>query len=246
MVGTFDTTSWSVVLSAKDGGSGVSRAALDALCRAYWPPLYAQIRRRGYSREDAEDLTQEFFTRLLEYDFLRRVERERGRFRTFLLASLDHFLADQRKWAHRQRRGGGCETLSLDFAEAEERLHVQARPDLDPRCQYDRQWAQTLLATVSGRLQREFAAAGKADLFEELRPCLVAGRETGPYRELEERFGVSAGTLKVAAHRLRRRYAQLLREEVARTVEDAAEVDEELRYLIEMLGDSAGSALQPM
>lgn len=241
MVRAFDTTSWSLVLSAKDGGTGVSRAALDMLCRVYWPPLYAHILRRGYAREDAQDLTQEFFSRLLEYDFLRRVQPERGRFRTFLLASLGHFLADEWERKQTQRRGGGCAILSLDFEDAEERLRLQAHPDLDPRRQYDRQWARTLLGTVMARLEGEFADAGKLALFEELRPCLLGRGETIPYRMLGERVGLSEGALKVTVYRLRQRYAILLREEVARTVEDIADVDEELRYLIEVMGDSAAT-----
>ncbi|MCC6489211.1 MAG: hypothetical protein IT364_17050 [Candidatus Hydrogenedentes bacterium] len=149
------------MLLAKDGGSGGSREALDALCRVYWSPLYAHIRRRGYAPEDAQDLTQEFFSRLLEYDFLERVDRERGRFRTFLLASLDHFLANEWKREHRQRRGGGTVTVSLDFAEVEERLRLQPNPDLDPRRQYDRQWARTLLDTVMAELHPTLPYPGR-------------------------------------------------------------------------------------
>lgn len=241
MAGAFDTTAWSVVLSARDGDSGASRAALEALCRVYWPPLYAYIRRRGYSREDARDLTQGFFARLLEYDFLEHVERERGRFRTFLLAYLDHFLANEWRREHAQRRGGNGITLTLDCPDAEERLHLEAGPSLDPCRQYDRQWAQTLLGAAMARLGQEYADGGKAALFEGLRPRLLAGCETPGYRELGERLGLSEGALKVAVHRLRRRYAALLREEVARTVEDPADVDAELRYLIEVMGAPTGS-----
>ena len=243
MAGAFDTTSWSMVLSAKGGGSGTSREALDALCRVYWPPLYAHMRRKGHSEEDARDLTQEFFSRLLEHDFLGHVDRDRGRFRTFLLASLDHFLVNEWKREHTQRRGGGTVTLSMDFEAAEERLDLQAGRSLDPRLQFDRQWARTLLDRVMARLGGEFAAAGKSALFEQLESCLTAQREAIPYRILSERVSMSEGALKVAVHRLRRRYAMLLREEIARTVEREADVDEELRYLIKVMGTPAESGL---
>lgn len=242
MAAAFETTSWSTVLTAKEGDAAAARKALNALCRAYWPPLYAHVRRRGYCVQDAQDLTQEFFARLLECDFVARVDRNRGRFRTFLLASLDHFLASEWNREHTQRRGGASVTFSLDFLEAEGRLQLQASSELDPRRQYDRQWAQALLETVMARLGHEFAQAGKAALFEELRPCLSAPREALPYSALGERVGLTPGAVKQAVHRLRRRFALLLEEEAARTVASAAEVDEELRYLAEVIGPAAASS----
>ncbi len=232
----FVTTHWSVVLTAGGSDTTRARAALEQLCRNYWPPLYAYVRRAGHSREEAQDLTQEFFARLLEQNTVARADPARGRFRSFLLGSLKHFLAHEWEKARAQKRGGGAQLIPLEFDTAETRCAQPAAPGDTPDRAFDRQWALTLLDVVLGRLRREYSGAGREDLFLNLKDTLSGGRAEIPYRDLGARLGMSEAAVKVAAHRLRRRYRELLREEIASTVAGPAEVEEELRHLFAALG----------
>jgi RNA polymerase sigma-70 factor (ECF subfamily) len=228
----FRTTHWSVVVCARDDRSG-ARMALERLCRTYWPPLYAFVRRSGMSPHDAQDLTQEFFARLLEKGWLDGVDRERGRFRSWLLAAMKHFLANEWKRGQRQKRGGAAAFCSLDEFDAETRLLHEPASDSAEKV-YDRRWAMTLLDQVMARLRTEMAGAGKLAHFEALKFCLT-GEKTA-YAEVCARLGMSEGAVKVAVHRLRERYRALLRAEIAETVGTEEEIDDELRSLFAALG----------
>ena len=209
--------------------------ALEHLCRNYWYPLYAYVRRRGYSSGDAEDLTQDFFARFLAKEYIERADAARGRFRSFLLSCLKNALAEQHRHAGRLKRGGGQSLISWDSQTAEERYRLEPADPLTPEKIYDRRWALTLLENALARLGDEQSAAGKQDAFALLRDCLWGeGRETD-YADMAVRLGTTEGALKVAAHRLRQRYRELLREEVAHTVATVAETDAELRYLISII-----------
>jgi RNA polymerase sigma-70 factor (ECF subfamily) len=237
--GRFATTHWSLIARAQDAAAPEARAALSSLCQLYWYPLYAFIRRRGAAVAEAQDLTQEFFARLLEKDFLANVEPGKGRFRSFLLAACKHFLANERDRARAQKRGGGRAPVSLDLHNAEDRYLLEPAHDLTAEKLFERRWALTLLDQVLARLRAEYEQAGKSALFEGLKNSLAAGEAATPYAKLAGQLNMSEGAVKVAAHRLRRRYRQLLREEIARTVPDPANVDEEIRDLFQALG--AGS-----
>jgi RNA polymerase sigma factor (sigma-70 family) len=230
----FVTTHWSVVLTAARSDTTRARAALECLCRAYWFPLYAYVRRRGYSPEDAEDLTQEFFARLLERHRVASVAPEKGRFRSFLLASMNHFLADEWDKARAQKRGGG-RVISLDLQTAETRLEQPAANELTAEEAFDRKWALALLEQVYWRLEEEHRQQAKADLFAALRATLAGAGNAAPYAELARQLNLSEGAVKVAVHRLRHRYRELLRETIADTVDQPDEVEEELRYLLRTL-----------
>jgi RNA polymerase sigma-70 factor (ECF subfamily) len=232
----FTTTHWSVVLSARDRESERSGDALAALCETYWFPLYAYVRRSGRTSHDAQDLTQAFFAQLLEKDFLKSVDQRRGKFRSFLLAAMKHFLSHERERARAKKRGGGRAPFSLDFADAENRYSLEPEDPVTPERLYQRRWALTLLDRVVRRLEDEHTRAGKARTFAVLKEFLTAGRESRPYRRAAEELGVTEGAVKVAVHRLRRRYRELLKEEIARTVTDPAEIDEELRELFAAVG----------
>ena len=208
-----------------------SDSALEQLCRTYWFPLYAYVRRRGYSKEDAEDLTQAFFARFLARNYLAGLSAERGRFRAFLLASLKHFLINDWKKSRRQKRGGGEATLSLDWQTADTKFQVAATNEPSPDKAFDREWALALLAKVIERLQKECGAAGKAKLFEHLKIFLTQARDGTAQAEVAKALGMEEGAVRVAIHRLRKRYRQLLRAEIAQTLADAADVDEEMRAL---------------
>lgn len=214
--------------------------ALEKLCRTYWYPLYAYVRRRGYSPPDAEDLTQEFFAWLLERKWLGKADPQRGRFRSFLLTSISNFLANEWDKARTQKRGGG-RVISLERDEAENRYTWQPlsysvpESSFTPEQSFEWRWALTLLDQVMGRLSAEFEQEGKKELFEALKPCLL-GESTGqPYAALAAKLGMTEGSVKVTVHRLRQRYRQLLREEIASTVAAPDEVEEELRYLFSVL-----------
>ena len=228
----FVTTHWSVVLAASDRASGDASAALEQLCRAYWPPLYAFVRRRGYELHEAQDLTQEFFARLLEKNYLSAADRTRGKFRTFLLTALEHFLANEWRDAHAQKRGGHLAFLSFDDPLAEEQCRQLAAPDDSPERIYERQWALTVLGRVMDRLRARHEERGKAELFAALEPSLGGSRQAVSYAAIGAKFGMSEGNVKVAVHRLRKEFGELLREEIAGTVATEAEVDEEIRQLI--------------
>lgn len=231
----FTTTHWSVVLATGAAESSRAQEAVSRLCRSYWYPLYAYVRRRGCSAEDAEDLTQEFFARLLEKQSLAHLTRHGGRFRSFLLKSLDHFLVEQWRRARTQKRGGG-QVISLDAASAETRYRLEPADEHTPETLFDRAWALALLASVFYHLQEEYARAGKAALFEQLKFCLTGQRSAIPYAELAARLTMPENTLKTLVRRLRERYRELLRAEVAQTVATSAEIDEELQSLFRALG----------
>jgi RNA polymerase sigma-70 factor (ECF subfamily) len=233
----FTTTHWSVILTATDKDPQESARALEALCRAYWPPLYAYVRRSGYERGDAQDLTQSFFARLLAKDYLSQAQLDKGRFRSFLLASLKHFLANEWDRAKALKRGGGREFISWDDPEVEARLSVELAPSRTPENAFERQWALTLLDQVFARLRDECVAAGKVELFDTLRVYLSGEKAAASYAEAGAQLSLSAGAVQVAVHRLRRRYGELLRAEIASTVERPEEVDAELRYLFTSLRD---------
>ena len=234
--GVFVTTHWSVVLAAGDAAQPDAHAALTKLCRQYWPPLYAFVRRSGHTPEDACDLTQEFFARLLEKNWIAQASPERGRFRSFLLASLKHFLANEWNRAQCRKRGGGRDLVPLDAATAEERYAMEPRDVATPEVLYERRWAMTLLAQTQERLRAEAAAGGERERFDLLEPTLVGERTDLGYAALAQRFGVTETAVKSMVLRLRRRFRALLREEVAQTVGQAADVDQELRQLFEILG----------
>ena len=227
----FHTTHWSVVVSAQGDASG-ARVALEKLCQAYWHPLYAFIRRQGMSSHDAQDLTQEFFARLLEKGWLGGVDRERGRFRSWLLAAMKHFLANEWNRCCAEKRGGKTTLFSFDELDAESRLAHEPATDSAEKI-YDRRWALTLLDAVMARLRTEMAGAGKLAHFEALKFCLTG--EKNAYAEIGARLAMSEGAVKVAVHRLRERYRALLRAEIAETVAGPEEIEDELRALMAAL-----------
>jgi RNA polymerase sigma-70 factor (ECF subfamily) len=227
----FATTRWTVVLAAGSRSTPNADVALEELCRTYWYPLYAYVRRRGYTREDAEDLTQSFFVRFLQKNYLEKLSAEHGKFRAFLIASLKHFLANEWDRSHRQKRGGGIPSLSLDWQDADARYQINPADDLTPDKIYDRAWAVTLLERVIARLGRENAGEGKALPFGRLKPYLTVGRNEIPYAQAAAELGTTEGAVRVAVHRLRRRYRELLRDEIGQTLSDPAQVEEEMRTL---------------
>lgn len=238
----FATTRWTVVLGAARGTDAArAEVALEQLCRTYWRPIYTYVRRQGHASHDAQDLTQEFFGRLLAGPGLSGVDPARGRFRSFLLASLKHFLANEWDKVRALKRGGGVRIVPLDAAatggdtEASPSL-TSAAPDRSPEAAYDRQWALAVLDRVLSRLEAEHRSAGKGEFFAALRPTLTADRTALPYAVLGRQLGLTEGAVKVAVHRLRQRYRVLLREEIADTVERPDQVDQELRDLFAALG----------
>jgi RNA polymerase sigma factor (sigma-70 family) len=231
----FATTHWSVVLAAARSDTTRAQAALARLCQTYWYPLYAYVRRRGYEAHDAQDLTQEFFARLLEHKWLAQADRERGRFRTFLLTAMSHFLANEWDKARAQKRGGAVQIVPLQLDSAETRYGQEPADPLTPEQCYDRRWALALLDEVLKELRQEHLAAGSLELFDTLKPCLVGDRQAQPYAALGASLGMTEGAVKVAVHRLRQRYRQLLRDEIAQTVASPEEVTEEMRHLFTVL-----------
>ncbi len=228
----FVTTHWSAVLASADQDSPQARAALEQLCRTYWYPLYCYIRRRGYGHEDAQDLTQGFLLRWLEQKSFARADASKGRLRSFLLAGLNHFLSDAWDRASAQKRGGGRPTLSImDTQAADERYRLEPLDERSPERLFDRRWALTLLDQVLARAEQEFREAGKLELFQRLRLFLVSGTGEDSYAEVGAKLGMSREAVKKAVQRMRHRYYELFREEVAHTVADPADVEEELRYL---------------
>ncbi len=233
----FQTTLWSMVLSARDGASSEAREALAALCAMYWYPLYAFVRRKGYDAETAQDLVQGFFTRLLEKGDLAAVQQEKGRFRSFLMAACAHFLANQADHDRTRKRGGGRSPISIDRLTAEGRYAREPAHSLTAERLFERQWALALLDNVLKSLEAEMTKAGKARQFAALRPVLLGGAKRAPYGPIAADLGGSEEAARAAALRLRRRYRELLCEEVARTVDDPAEIDVEIRSLFRALGD---------
>ncbi len=234
--GIFATTHWSVVLAAAHDPSPRGTEALEQLCDAYWYPLYAYIRRRGYGHEDAQDFTQAFLLQLLRRKSFGRADRNKGRFRSYLLAGLNYFLADQHERACAQKRGGGQPVLCWDALQADERYRREPVDQLSPDKLFERRWALALLDRVLARLEQEFQEAEKTEIFQRLRGFLVAGRTDETYTEAAADLGMSGEAVKKAVHRLRRRYYELFREEIARTVAEPAGVEDELRYLCEVIG----------
>jgi RNA polymerase sigma-70 factor (ECF subfamily) len=232
---SFPTTHWSVVLSAGEGSLPNAQTALERLCRAYWYPLYAYVRRQGHSVEEAQDLTQEFFARLLQKDYLRHPDPARGRFRTFLLTALKRFLINDWEKSHAAKRGEGQPSISWDQHDTENRFLAEPADPSTPEKAFEKRWAVTLLEQVLQRLREEFTASGNADRFERLKLLLWGEKGSPAYAGVAVELGLTETALKVAVHRLRRRYRELLRAEVAHTVERPEEVDEELRYLIKVI-----------
>ncbi len=228
----FVTTRWTMVVTAGHKSSPRSDTALAELCHLYWSPLYGFVRRRGHSREEAEDLVQAFFEKFLARNYLEGLSASRGRFRAFLLAALKHFLANEWDRARRLKRGGAATHLSFDWQDAEERWRVDPSSDTtSPERAYDRAWALALLDRVVTRLREECFAAGKSELFDQCRCYLVLGAAAIPYAEAAARLGLDDGGVRTAVHRLRKRYRELLREELAHTLVDPGQVQEELRSL---------------
>ncbi|MEW6730768.1 MAG: sigma-70 family RNA polymerase sigma factor [Acidobacteriota bacterium] len=239
-VARFVSTQWSLVLAAGQRCTPESEQALAALCATYWPPLYSYIRLKGYSVSQAQDLTQSFFTRLLEKNYLQEAKQERGKFRSFLLASLKHFLANEWDREQAQKRGGGMQIISLaEIATAEEKYAFdQTLQTLTPEKLFERRWALTILDRVLTKLAEKFAAAGKKELFEHMKGFLTGSNTQVSYRPMAEQLAMTEGTLKVAVHRLRRQFRELLRDEIAQTVAhpgDSNEIDDEIRYLLAAL-----------
>jgi RNA polymerase sigma factor (sigma-70 family) len=227
----FVTTRWTLVVKAGRQTSLDSERALAELCQSYWYPLYAYVRRQGETREDAEDLTQAFFARFLQKNYLEGLAAERGKFRAFLLAALKHFLANEWDKAHRQKRGGGVLHLSLDWQNADDRFHLEPADPTNPEREFDREWALALLEHVIAKLSEECRAEGKAALFEQAKGYLMVGESAIPYADAGKTLGMEEGAVRVAVHRLRKRYREILRGEIAQTLADPSQVDEELRSL---------------
>ena len=234
---SFATTRWTLVCDAAQSGDTQAVAALGALFGTYWQPLYRYARRLGHSAPDAEDLVQGFFANLLERNGLRLAARERGRFRTFLLGSLQHHMANQWQREHRLKRGGFASHLSLDWQHAETGLSLEIADPRSPDRLFDREWALALLDKVLGELEAACRAEGGAAQFEKLKPCLTADSSRIGYAELAAGLGLSEGAARVAVHRLRKRYRALLTTEVARTLASPAAVEEEMRALFAVLAE---------
>jgi DNA-directed RNA polymerase specialized sigma24 family protein len=228
----FSTTRWTVVLAAGDPNHPDASAALDRLCRTYWYPVYAYVRRKGRIAAEAEDLTQEFFSRLLSRGFPSGVRREGGKFRSYLLRALDHFLINEWRRENSVKHGGGTTTFSLDGVNADARYRMEPADAATSESLYERRWATTVLDAVRERLRLEYAQQGKDQLFAALEPCLTGGDDPLRYAELMTRLDLKSSALKMAVHRLRKRFGQLLREEVAHTVASSDEIDGEIRQLI--------------
>lgn len=231
----FATTHWSVVLNAADSLSPQSGHALENLCRAYWYPLYAYVRRRGYDPDTARELTQEFFAQLLAKRLLHAADPTKGRFRSWLLGVMKHFLAHEWTRAHAQKRGGGRPVISLDELEAEERYHLEPVTEPDSEKIFDRRWAFTVLDQAAADLRAEYEAAGKLPLYEILKGYVSTEGPALNYEEAAVRLQLTPAALKSAIHRLRQRYQELIRHEIAQTVTTSSEVDEEIRYLLQVI-----------
>jgi RNA polymerase sigma-70 factor (ECF subfamily) len=233
----FPPTRWSVVLAATRKDAPESAAALEAICHAYWYPLYAYVRRCGEAPHDAQDLTQEFFCRLLEKHWLDSADREKGKLRIFLIAALKHFMSNEWRKASAQRRGGGQAPVQLDTAIAESRYVADQTPTRAADETFDRQWALTLLDLTLNRLEMEFVTAGKLGDFAVLKDCLMAERGAIEYATVAKRLALNEGAARVAVHRLRKRFREIYREEISQTLADGTDLDGELRHLAATLAD---------
>jgi DNA-directed RNA polymerase specialized sigma24 family protein len=230
--GLFATTHWSVVLAARDPDSPRAAEALEELCRAYWYPLYAYVRRQGYSPEDAQDLTQEFFARLLAKGYLTAVHREKGKFRWFLLSAIKRFLNNEQQRALATKRGGGVFHVPFDGEKAENRYRLEAADHLTPDKLYDRAWAVNLIEAANRSLEEEYLLEGRAECFERLKVFLSGDTPQVRYADVGAALHMTEGSVKVAVHRLRHRYRDVLREQIAQTVATRTEIEEELRGLL--------------
>lgn len=230
----FKTTQWNVVLAAGHGPDGAAESALEEVCRAYWFPLYAFVRRYGHSPEDAQDLTQEFFARFLGKNYFARADRRRGKFRTFLLASLKHFLTEEWRRGSRQKRGGGQALIAWDELDAERRYAAAPGAVTPPDLAFERDWAEALLQKVLDQLHADCASTGRREMYEQLLQFLWGPGANVSYAQIGERLHMNEGTVKVAVHRLRRRFRDLLREELSRNVASPSEVDDELRHILKV------------
>lgn len=233
----FATTRWSIVLAAGQAGSLQSRRALESLCETYWLPAYAYMRRVVARVEDAQDLTQGFFAHLLEKDAIAKADPERGRFRAFLLTALKNFLANERHKARAEKRGGGKAALSLDFESGESRCQIEPSHELTPERLFERRWVLTLLDLVLDQLRIELTEQGKEPHFEKLKAALTGDMDSAGYEQAAETLGITAAAAKQAAYRMRKRYRELFRLEVARTVADDSEVDDEIGRLLTTLSE---------
>jgi len=229
--GRFATTCWTIVVQAKDQRSPQAQQALAELCRAYWYPLYVFLRRRGYQPDQAEDLTQGFFADLLSRDFLKTVDPAKGRFRTFLLASLEHFLANRHDWERRVKRGGKVHHISIDLRGAEGRYLREPAHEATPERLFERRWTLTLLDHVLDRLECEMILKGKGGLFERLKPALMGAHDEATYALVGKDLGKTESAIRADAFRLRKRFRALIYEEIARTVADPSQVDDEINAL---------------
>ncbi len=233
----FATTHWSVVLEAGERASPESAAALERLCRTYWYPLYAFVRRKGYAVADAEDLVQDFFATFLQKGYVERADPARGRFRTFLLTSMQNFLHNAQDRLIALKRGGGQRLLSWDIAAVEDRYQAQLGDGMTPEKAYEKRWATTLLQEVLDRVRADFETTGRAELFEALKGHLWTEDAAAPYAQLGAKLGMTPLALKVTVHRLRQRFGERLREEIAHTVTNPAEVEDEIQHLIALFGE---------
>lgn len=231
----FLTTRWSVVLEARDQASPGSARALESLCCAYWYPLYVYVRRQGHDAHDAQDLTQAFFARLLEKNYLLAVDRDKGRFRAFLITAMKRFLLNEWDKTSAQKRGGGTPTLSLDAETAEHRYLLEPVAPENADFAYERRWALTLLEQAMAKLRADYEESERGSEFEELKVHLVADRGEVSYAEIAAALQTSEGAARVALHRLRKRFRQLLREEIADTVSNPADVEDEVRHIVSIL-----------
>ncbi len=239
MTSLFRTTKWSTVLAARDDPPTDARRALAALCEAYWYPLYAYVRSQGFDPEQAKDLTQGYFARLLEKGYLRSVEPSAGRFRNFLIVTMRRFLLNELQKERALKRGGGARTISLDAEQAEERYRQEPVDRLTPEEIYERRWALTVLARVLEALRREYYAAGKQDRFDLFRGYLTGEEPRAPYRVVAGRLEMTEPAVRVAVRRLRQRFGSLLKAEIAETVGASEEVDDEVRHLLAAVAPQA-------
>ncbi len=228
----FTTTHWTMVLAARSDDSGAARHALEELCRTYWYPLYTYIRRQGYSPEDAQDLAQGFFERVLERNFFGHADREKGRFRAFLLTLLKHYISDQRDRERALKRGGGAKFISLEAQAAEQRYALEPVETMSPDKLFERSWAVTVLGQAEARLRQEFERAEKLELYEQLKDCEGGGGRARSYADIGSRLGMSESAIKGAAFRFRQRKAELVREVIAQTVARVTDIEDEIRYLL--------------
>jgi RNA polymerase sigma-70 factor (ECF subfamily) len=241
--GRFRTTRWSLVLAAGAGEGAAATEALASLCELYWYPIYSFVRRQGASADEAADLTQGFFAHVLEHEAFRNVRPERGRFRSFLLACLRHFLANERDRVHTSKRGGGLRIVPLDTASAEGRWQAEPREELTPEKIFDRRWAEALIDRALHRLRDEHIVRGKGAMFGELKGFLTGDADSLPYERVASALGSTEGAVKVAVHRLRRRFRDLLVEEVTATVADPRDVKDEIRHLLQSVTSTAAANL---